>query len=175
MPTLYLLIMGVALFGAGIGILFYRAAAQRGTAEPLAEWLADFSVASYEPMKRVLDESEFEFIARQPGYRPYIGKMLRRERKAVFKMYLRRALRDFNRMVSIAKLMIVYGEESKAGFARALWLEQMKFYFTIYALRSRLVLYPVMPGTWDVGGLVNTLTRLSQEVQQLAVPNPAAA
>src|SRR5215471_20655160 len=58
----------------------------------------EFSLARYEPMGRLLAEEDFVFLAAQPGYRPEIGAKLRRERRQIFRLYLRELSRDFHRL-----------------------------------------------------------------------------
>ena len=87
-------------------------------------------------MMRLLDESDFAFLASQPGYQASIERRLRAERKAVFRGYLWRLVRDFNQLVSIAKLMVVFSEEDRTEFAKSLWRQQVTFYFAVCALGS---------------------------------------
>jgi len=83
-------------------------------------------------------------------------------------------LRDFNQLLAIAKLMIVYGGEDQIEFARSLWRQQITFYFAVFALRCRLALYPMITGTWDVGNLVVVLERMRDGLNELVPVEHAA-
>jgi hypothetical protein len=125
-------------------------------------------------MERLLDERDFAFIASQAGYDPSIVRRLRLERKEIFQGYLRRLVRDFNQLLAIAKLMIVYGGEDQIELARSLWRQQITFYFAVFALRCRLALYPMITGTWDVGNLVVVLERMRDGLNELVPVEHAA-
>ena len=164
------LVMWVALIlAAAFAVLFRRMASRFNASSSPQEWLADFSVEAYAPMERLLDERDFAFIASQAGYDPSIVRRLRIERKQIFQGYLRRLVRDFNQLVGIAKLMIVYGGEDQIDFAKSLWRQQITFYFTVCALRCRLALYPMITGSWDVTNLIGVLERMRSGLNELAI------
>ena len=170
MSMLYPVLFAVALLGAGFVLLFRKLASRPVANAPDSEWLTNFSLDIYAPMERLLDERDFVFLSQQPGYDPHIAKRLRAERKQVFNAYLGRLEQDFNRLAGICKFMLVHSAEDRLDFAKTLWRQQMTFYFSVYVLRFRLALYPVVLGTWDIQGLVGKLGHLQQELQRAAAP-----
>lgn len=170
MNALYSMFIVVITIGAGFALLLRKLAARPATAESPSEWLETFCADSYAPMMRLLDESDFAFLASQPGYQASIERRLRAERKAVFRGYLWRLVRDFNQLVSIAKLMVVFSEEDRTEFAKSLWRQQVTFYFAVCALELRLAFYPMVLGTWDIQGPLGTLGRLHRELLTAAAP-----
>jgi hypothetical protein len=168
--ALYAIVIVVATMGAGFALLLRKLATRPAAAGSPSDWLESFSPESYAPMARLLDERDFVFLASQPGYEAGIGKRLRAERKAVFRGYLRRLVRDFNQLAATAKLMLVFSNEDRTEFAKSLWRQQATFYFAVCVLEIRLALYPMVVGTWDVQGLVETLRRLHAELVGLAPP-----
>ena len=62
------------------------------------DWLGSFSVATYRPMERLLSEDDIRFLKSQPGYEPNMEKVLRSDRRKIFRTYLRSLGRDFNRL-----------------------------------------------------------------------------
>jgi len=50
--------------------LFWRLASRSDNQASTVEWFESFSLDSFAPMERLLDQSDFEFLAQQPGYRP---------------------------------------------------------------------------------------------------------
>ena len=171
MPTdavLYPILAAAVAMAAGFALLLRKLASRHAHAGPSCEWLEDFSPESYAPMERLLDEQDFVFLARQPGYEPGIARRLRAERKAIFRGYLARLVRDFNQLLGLAKLMVVFAEKDRSEFATALWRQQATFYWAICILEIRLALYPMLLGTWNIQGLLETMQRLHSEVLQRA-------
>ena len=176
MNAVYIVIFAVAVLGAGAAALFRILAVRPDIAASASEWLADFSLESYAPMERLLDERDFRFLSQQPGYDVRIAKRLRLERKEVFKAYLQRLSRDFHHLVAITKLMLVYSGEDRTDLATSLWRQQVTFYLAVSALRVRLALYPMVVGTWDVQGVVGAVGQLQNQLKMLGnVPGPQPA
>jgi hypothetical protein len=167
---LAILIVGfvVALFlMAAFALLFSRLASRLDGQTCTTEWFEKFSLDSFAPMERLLDPSDFEFLSEQPGYRPEIGARLLKERKKVFLGYLHLSIGDFNQLLRIARLMIVYSTEDRAEFAKALWRQQVMFYFAVCTLRVRVALYPVAWTHLDVSRLIQALGSMRNQVAQL--------
>lgn len=164
----------VVLLLLAFAVLFYRLASRVDAKACSPEWLDDFSLERFAPMDRLLDPRDFKFLESQPGYRPSMGTRLLRERRRVFTGYLRLLTVDFNRLMAIAKLMLVHSNEDRHAFAMALWRQQMTFYFAIYAVRCRIALSPL---GWniDVRGLVKSLQSLHQQIQQSALQRAEAS
>ena len=85
----------------------------------------------------------WSFSHRKPGYRPEIAKRLMAERRKIFAAYLGHLVRDFNQLVGIGKLMIVYSTQDQQEFARSLWRQQVRFYaeFARCACNWRCILW----------------------------------
>src|ERR1700739_2229680 len=64
---------------------------------PLSEIpsLEEFCLDRYQPMIGLLANDDLNFLARQPGCNPKILSRLRRDRRRVFRMYLRDLAVDF--------------------------------------------------------------------------------
>jgi hypothetical protein len=154
-------------------VLFWRLASRFDAESCTPEWLDRFSLKSYAPMERLLDRNDLAFLASQPGYRPEIGKRLMAERRKVFRSYLRLLVRDFNQLIGIGKLMVVYSNQDQQEFARSLGRQQVKFYARVCALHLQLALYPVGWRAVDASGLLTALGAMRSRVQQLALAGPA--
>src|ERR1700726_3607672 len=98
MALLALSIVVVILF-ATFAILFYLLASRLDPASNPVEWLDGFSLESYAPMRRLLDQSDLEFLKKQPGYHPDIVRTLRVERRRAFLDYLGLMIADFNQLL----------------------------------------------------------------------------
>jgi len=164
-----LIVVGIviALLIAAFALLFRQLAYRFDNQASTAEWFESFSVESFAPMERLLDQSDFEFLSQQPGYRPEIGARLLKERKKLFLGYLRLLIGDFNQLLRIARLMIVYSAEDRAEFAKVLWRQQVTFYFAICAVRVRVALYPLGWTSLDVSRLMQGLENMRSQVAQL--------
>ena len=122
-------------------------------------------------MERLLASSDLEFLSSQTGYRPEIAKRLIAERREIFAAYLGHLVRDFNQLVRIGKLMIVYSAVDQQEFARRLWREQVRFYGRFCSVRLKLALYPLGWSAADAQRLVAALAAMRSQVQVLASPS----
>jgi hypothetical protein len=160
---------------AAFTLLFWRLASRLDGQACTVEWFESFSLDSFAPMERLLDRSDFEFLSRQVGYRPEIGARLLKERKRLFLGYLRLLIGDFNQLLHIARLMIVYSAEDRAEFAKLLWRQQLTFYFAVCSLRLRVALYPLAWTPLDVSKLVQSLEIMRNQVAKLGFQPMAAS
>jgi hypothetical protein len=160
----------LVVLAASFGGLFWRLASRYDARKCTAEWLDSFSLESYAPMERILDKSDLEFLEAQPGYRPAIGKRLMAERRKIFAAYLGRLVQDFNQLVGIGKLMIVYSPQDRHEFARNLMRQQVRFYTAVCSVRIQLALYPLGWSGPEVRRLVAGVTAMRDQVVALAIP-----
>ena len=73
MTLIIVALIAVAFLIVAFALLFARMASRLDKPASIAEWFQSFSVDDFSPMERLLDRSDFEFLSRQPGYRPEIG------------------------------------------------------------------------------------------------------
>lgn len=151
--------------------LFWRLASRFDARNCTAEWLDDFSLESYAPMERLLGQGDLEFLASQPGYRAEIAKRLMAERRKIFASYLGHLVRDFNQLIKIGKLMIVFSTEDRQEFAYSLWRQQLRFYAGVCSMWLQLALYPLGWTATDAHRLVAALTAMRDQVQMLSSPS----
>jgi hypothetical protein len=160
----------LALLAACFAGLFWRLASRFDARQCTAGWLDGFSLESYAPMGRLLESSDLEFLASQAGYRPEIAKRLMAERRKIFAAYLGHLVRDFNQLVRIGKLMIVYSNEDQQEFAGRLWRQQLRFYAGVCSLWLQLAFYPLGWTATDAHRLVAAVTAMRDQVRMLASP-----
>jgi hypothetical protein len=88
------------------------------------EWLESFSVSSYYPMQGLLNDEDFEFLSRQPGFDLSLYRKLRRERLHIFKQYLNRSILDFNRLHMAVRIILPHMKEDCSELvSRLIWLK----------------------------------------------------
>jgi len=129
-----------------------------------------FSLARYEPMKRLLSEEDFEFLKRLPGTRPAMVRRLRAQRRRVFRAYLCELASDFNRLHRDARLLLAAAPEEYSGLVSVLMGVQMRFWSALARAEIRLTAHAVGIGNIDVRGLLGPLEALSAAVQQASGP-----
>src|SRR5882757_8491502 len=159
--TLPVLSIAFVVLVATLATLLYRLASRLDPASDVVEWLDGFSLESYAPMRRLLVESDLEFLKKQPGYRPEVVKTLRTERRKSFIGYLDLMVRDFNQLLHIGRLMLIDSKVDRPEFAKALWRQQIAFYFAVCSIRCRVALWP-MGFEVDRLELLNSLGRMFQ-------------
>ena len=175
-----LIVIALALLAACFVGLFWRLASRFDAQQCTPEWLDRFSMESYAPMERLLEKSDLAFLASQPGYRPEIGQRLMAERRKIFRAYLRLLVGDFNQLIGIGKLMVVYSNRDQQEFALSLRRQQLKFYGRVCALQLQLAFYPLGWTSlgWisvDARDLLAALGAMRINVQQLTSAEPALA
>jgi len=167
-----LMAISIVLLLACFAGLFWWLASRFDARQCTAEWLDNFSLKSYAPMERLLEKGDLAFLASQPGYRPAIGKRLMAGRRQIFRSYLRLLVRDFNQLIGIGKLMVVYSNQDRQEFARSLGRQQVKFYARVCALQLQLALYPLGWTSVDARSLLAAMGAMRTQVQQLASGGP---
>ena len=105
---------------------------------------ADAFEAGYEPlrysvMRRLIAEEDFEFLAAQPGYRPEIGARLRRDRRRIFRMYLRSLAQDFHSLHAAARKTVADAPERHADLVGMLVQCQVTFWRRMLMVELRLL------------------------------------
>lgn len=104
------------------------------------EWLSSFSPANYKPMELLLDDVDFEFLVRQPGFDASIGKKLRRDRIRIFRQYLNRMIGDFNRLDTYARFLISKSQEDQSALFLRLIGIRARFSLNVVRLQFSLAL-----------------------------------
>jgi len=150
--------------------LFFRLASRFSAEAMEPGWLDRFRVESYAPMERLLDASDFEFLAAQPGYRPEIRKRLLAERRKIFGEYLGLLVQDFNQLNYFAKLMLVHSAQDRPELARGLLGQRIQFYLAVAAVRCKVALYPLGWTAVDVPKLLHALERMREQIGAGALP-----
>jgi hypothetical protein len=160
-PILFAAILVAVILIAGLfrSLLFSR------DTEPFnPTWLDGFSTARYQPMLRLLSESDYEFLSKQSGFTPELGRRWRANRRKIFRGYLRMLVRDFNQLHGAARGLVVHAEGDRSDLALALIGMQLKFVTGIIGVRFRLALHGAGIGNIDVHALINCLGSLRAQI-----------
>jgi hypothetical protein len=160
----FAVLLGVA---GAILLLVRRLTAPATVSECDPEWVANFSIATYRPMLRLLDEEDFRFLAAQPGISASTIRELRRERRRVFRAYLRNMVRDFHRLHLAARMTLLYSTEDRSDLAQVLFRQRLTFAWTVLQVEFRLVLHAAGLSPVDVTRLLGALDSMRLNVSAL--------
>ena len=117
-----------------VRLMMYRAA----VSDPAA--VEGFSMARYEIMARLASPEDLVFLSAQPGYRPETGARLRRERRRIFRMYLRALALDFRALHAAARKLVADAPERHADLVGILIRCQFHFWWRMSIVELRLLL-----------------------------------
>jgi hypothetical protein len=146
-------------------------------AEVTSEWLENFTTMAYYPMERLLDDEDFRFLVRQPGFDFSLYRKLRRDRLRIFRQYLNRLIGDFNRLHLAARCLLAKSREDQSELLKQLiWL---RVRFGVSVLRVEMS-YLVCRAGWHVvavGDLVARLEEMSRHLNTISrlTPSESAA
>jgi len=166
MLMLVLLISSLTL--AAFALLFWTLVQRSrfGGCDPL-DWLEDFSAATYRPMERLLSDRDTAFLAAQDGFEPAIARRLRRQRIAIFQSYVAGMIRDFHRLLRVARFIAVYSTQDQTPFASSLWRLRWSFYRSVIAVEIRVALSVAGIGTVNTRPLIAAVERLHVYAESL--------
>jgi hypothetical protein len=141
--------------------------------EITAEWLENFTVSSYYPMEQLLSREDFTFLSRQPGFDLSLYKKLRRDRLNIFRQYLHRAILDFNRLHTAARMIVPYSTEDPGEIA--IRLVRLKWQFSLAVMRAQCsyVLCRIGFQGCAVRTLIEQLDAMSMQVSALTAARAA--
>lgn len=153
---------------AAFFLLFRRLIARERDVHADLAWSAEFSIAKYRPMERLFLEEDYDFLAAQPGYHPRIYRKLQAERRRVFRHYLRCLRRDFARLSTVAKVMLLTAPSDRPDLASALLKQRFMFNYAMATVELRLLLQSLGMGTVDVRRLVNVVEGMRDQLLYLS-------
>lgn len=120
------------------------------------------------PMRRLLQEEDFQFLASQRGFTPEIAKSLRTKRVAIFKQYLTQLSAEFHRAHLALHTLTLYAKVDRSETLKILLQQRMLFSFRMAEVHLRLALFSFGVKPADVSGLVQTVETMRQQVASMA-------
>jgi len=124
----------------------------------------------YKPMLRLLADNDLGFAAANPKLRSRI----RSQRREVFRGYLRCLTKDYARLLSGVREMMVESGEDRPDLAKALARNQFRFALALCRIELHLQLHALGIGKVDVSGLVEALDSLRGTVSVMTPATGAA-
>src|SRR6202011_3167512 len=123
---------------------------------PMDESLT-LTAGKYRPMERLLQEEDFRFLSSQPGFSARVGRRFRKERRRIFRAYLRSLSMDFARVSRALQMLVIHAAEDRGDLAKGIIRQRLLFAMGIFAVEARLLLHAAGVGTIEVHGLVESL------------------
>ena len=156
--------IAVVVLATGLIWLFWKLFAVQAPAPASPEWVAALSPSRYAPMKRLLLEDDFLYLRTMPGVTPAVAARLRSERVQLFRSYFKRLKKDFARLESTAKAMLVSGAATPE-LSNALFEQRLRFTRSCFSVELHLALYRAGVTGVDVRGLLGALEGLRGAMQ----------
>ena len=172
------LLLGAALFlvllGVGFGLLFAKLLS-RDRSLPLPEdWEEFFSPARYKAMERLLDQTDYQYLASRSGDNKKLEKQLRDRRVRIFQAYVSCLSQDFTRICNAIKKVMVDSQIDRPDLAGLLMKQHFVFTLTVLSIEFRLVLYNFGLGAPDGRDLVTSLETMCSQLRTLSLVVDAA-
>jgi len=139
------------------GLVLTRLLAYSKRRDPDPDQADGFSLERYQPMVHLLSDDDLVFLAAQPGYRPDIGAKLRRERRRIFRLYLRDLARDFHGLHAQARKLVADSPAEHTELVAVLMRQQMAFWSAMLAVEMRLLTGRIGLGKLDVRALMESI------------------
>jgi hypothetical protein len=130
--------------------------------------LANFSLARYEPMMRLLNDDDLEFLKSQRGYRPEIGDKLRRERIQIFRLYLTDLSADFRALHAEIRQLVADSDAQHADLVGTLFRQQLTFWRAMIAIEFRLTTGNLGFANADIRSLVAAMEQMRADLARIA-------
>jgi hypothetical protein len=117
----------------------------------------------YRPMLRLLSTADLDFASGNPA----LSRKIRASRRAIFRGYLRCLTKDYGRLLSGIRQMMVESGVDRPDLAKALAKNRLMFAVALCRIEICLQLHALGIGRVDVSGLVEALAALRGAVSTM--------
>jgi hypothetical protein len=134
--------------------------------------LSDEPITSrYRPMERLLRESDWEYLAAQPGFDSARIRAVKSERRKLFRGYLRCMSADFASVCYLIRVLMVQSPVSRPDLAQALGRFRVQYAVALLKIEFRLCAHAmgISSVRIDVSSLTRSLEQLGAQVRSLQV------
>ena len=125
-------------------------------------------------MQSLLSDADFRFLARQPGFDRSLYRKLRRERMLIFRQYLRRVISDFNRLHTVARMLVATSPTDQSHMVARLFVLKARFGISVMQAEGSYVLCCLGYHALLAHRVVARLEDMSRELASLSNPRPAS-
>lgn len=134
---------------------------------------AEFALARYEPMARLLSDEDLLFLEAQPGFRPELGRKFSRERRRIFRLYLQELAQDFHRLHAHARVVVASLPADHSPLVGLLMRQQVRFWYEMLAVEARLSFGMLGAGSIHARRLVEAVAAMHAEISRATVVSAA--
>ena len=126
-------------------------------------------VDHYRPLERLLQKTDWEYLASQPGMTSARIRQLRTQRRKLFRQYLASLIGDFGALCFLVKALMVQSSVDRPDLARSLRQAKTTFYRAVVQIQLCLFIHAVGFPTVaiEVGDLTRALEALSAQARML--------
>jgi hypothetical protein len=163
--AIILLTLGTLLW---VRLSGYRCVPVRGSGTT-----SEFPLTPLGPMARLLADEDLDFLRRFQACRPQLAARWERDRRRIFRLYLRDAASDFHRMHAQARLLVANAPEEYAGLVSLLMRQQATFWRTLIVIELRLTLSGLGFGKLDGGKIAASIEAMRAELSRSIAPASA--
>jgi hypothetical protein len=143
---------------------------RQATAWPEGDASAQFSLDRYQAMAELFSEDDLVFLQAQRGYRREMGARWKRERRRIFRLYLRELKNDFRRLHAQAREIAAHAGAESAGVVEMLMKQQVIFLRATTALEIRLALQAMGIGKVDIAPFMRLIEQMRADLAQRTAP-----
>jgi hypothetical protein len=164
--------VGAALLAVALGILLVRMLSYRrpfvGDDPP-----PEFSLSRYQPMAQLMSGDDLQFLSGQPGVTRVQHQRFKRNRRRVFRLYLRELAADFQLLHRQAREIVAESPQANAASVGSILRLQVDFWRFLALIELQLVLDQMGVGTVDSRRLLETVNALHASVSRASAgPGP---
>lgn len=170
-PVLVLILVLFISFTVAFIVRIVLKLHRRCTMEEISpQWLANFSVSSYQHMHVLLCAEDFSFLSSQPGFDLVLYKKFRRDRLRIFRQYMNGLVADYNRLHTAARVLIASTAQDQSDAMTRLIRLKLTFITVVCHAELNYLLCCVGLRTLAVRALVLRLEELSSQVAAFSAP-----
>lgn len=160
-----------AFLGIAFLVLFRKLTAGPSATDFPEDLESLFAASRYKPMERLLDPADGSFLSSQPACTRGMLRRFRASRLGIFRGYARCLGRDFSRVSTALKMLMIHAPVDRSALAGLLLKQRLMFSVAMMSLQFRLVLHSF---GWsapqaDVRNLVEALDALRSQLRTVAL------
>lgn len=180
MANLSVTVLVIITAGMGLGALvaflwLLRGVSRPRGSSPTALTAGQFSTERYAPLASLLSNDEYQFLRRQPGFTPAVGRRFRAERRAICRQYLMLLRDDFSAIYTELSKILLYSKQDRPELARVLFEQRIRFAGGLIAAEIGLRLDVVRVDDLRFDFLVSPVAELQRLLESTILTSAATA
>lgn len=151
--------------------LIARLNGYRGSAEKSSERSSGFSMERYDPLTRLLANSDLAFVTQKSGC-PEIAARWSSARRRIIRLYLKDLAVDFRRLHADARALVAESPAQNAELVNVLMKQQLVFWREMAGVELWLTASWLGLGRGSAGRLVAAIAAMQAEIARAITPMP---